>query len=234
MKYLNSGPLDLNAESGEDAVSSTAVLEAQLRAIEERLRELPKAEVCGRSRAEHDISALLMALERKDEAWARARPLVDAFVDAEDWERAVATLGLLFACEQEDSLCALGQGVWMAVTFPIDPELTVAMLQHVVDETPDDSDGAAVAAATAAYVVDLRANGKQKVDLEFFTMQMLGSVARRHSGVHDQQGFSAWMEHLQLTEPDRFLVRLRNVIDVLVQDKWWLDRAAIQARLPVN
>lgn len=234
MKYLNSGPIDLNAESGEEAVTSTASLEAQLAAIEERLRELPQSDRAGRARARYDAAALLLALERKEEAWARGRPLVDAFVEMEDWENAVATLGLLFTCEQEESLAALGQGVWMAVTFPVDPELTVAMLQHIVDETPDDSDGAAVAAATAAYVVDLRAGGKQKDNLEFFAMQLLGSVARRHSDVTGQQEFSAWMERLQLTEPEKFLVRLRNVIDVLVQDNWWFDRAAIQSRLPVN
>jgi len=37
-----------------------------------------------------------------------------------------------------------------------------------------------------------------------------------------------------LDKPDKFLVRLRNVIDVLVQDEWWIDREAIQAELPVN
>ena len=234
MKYLNTGPIDLNAESGEEAVTSTAALEAQLAAVEDRLRELPRSDRAGRSRAQYDAAALLLGLDRKEEAWTRSRPLVDAFVEEEDWEHAVATLELLFACEQEASLAALGQGVWMAVTFPIDPELTVAMLQHIVEETPDDSDGAAVAAATAAYVVDLRASGKQKEDLEFFAMQLLGSVARRHSNVTGQQEFSAWMERLQLTEPEKFLVRLRNVIDVLVQDDWWFDRAALQARLPVN
>ena len=35
------------------------------------------------------------------------------------------------------------------VTFPIDPEITVHLLSHVIDDTPDDADGAAVAAATA-------------------------------------------------------------------------------------
>ena len=33
---------------------------------------------------------------------------------------------ILFQADQESSLAALGQGLWMAVTYPIDPELTVA------------------------------------------------------------------------------------------------------------
>jgi hypothetical protein len=68
----------------------------------------------------------------------------------------------------------------------------------------------------------------------FFATQTLGNVARRHSGVDGQEAFDLWMERLELKEPEKFLVRLRNVVDVLVQDNWWFDRQALQAKLPVN
>jgi hypothetical protein len=150
------------------------------------------------------------------------------------WEDAVQCCDILFQCNQPGSLSALGQGVWLAVTFPIEPELTVAMLQNIVDETPENADGAAVAAATAAYVTDLRAQGKQLEELRFFCMQLLGSVARRHSGIEEQEDFQTWLKKLELNDPSKFLVRLRNVIDVLVQDDWWVDRDAIHAKLPVH
>ena len=140
----------------------------------------------------------------------------------------------LFQAEQEGSLSALGQGIWLAVTLPIDPELSVTMLNHVVEDTPADSDGAAVAATTALFLVDVRAEGQQKDNLKFFAAQMLGNVARRHSQVETQEAFDLWMDRLELREPDKFLPRLRNVVDVLVQDDWWFDREALQAQLPVN
>jgi hypothetical protein len=108
------------------------------------------------------------------------------------------------------------------------------MLQHVVDETPDDADGAAVAAAAGAYIVELRAEGKKKENLAFFANQLLGVVARRHSNVEGQEQFDYWFKKLELDDPSRFLVRLRNVVDVLVQEDWWFDREALQAKLPVN
>jgi hypothetical protein len=108
----------------------------------------------------------------------------------------------------------------------------VAMLQHVVEETPDDSDGGALAAAVARYVVDLRCEGKKHEDLAFFANQLLGNVARRHSNVEDQEQFDFWIERMELNQPDKFLVRMRNVIDILVQDDWWIDRDAIWAKLP--
>jgi hypothetical protein len=116
----------------------------------------------------------------------------------------------------------------------MDPALSATLLHRVVDETPDDSDGAAVAATTAMFLIDLRAEGQQKENLSFFAGQILGNVARRHSQVETQQQFDQWMERLELKEPDKFLPRLRNVVDVLVQDDWWFDREALQAQLAVN
>ena len=33
-------------------------------------------------------------------------------------------------------------------------------------------------------------------------------------------------------QPDKFLVRLRNIVDVLVQEDWWFDRDELRARIP--
>ena len=59
------------------------------------------------------------------------------------------------------SLVALAHGVWLAVTYPIDPQLSINLLDHVIEETPKDSDGAAVAAAAAHYLAELRADWSQ-------------------------------------------------------------------------
>jgi hypothetical protein len=106
-------------------------------------------------------------------------------------------------------------------------------LSHIVDDTPDDSDGAAVAAATAAFIADVRSEaGPDRDRLTFFAQQLLGRVARRHSQIESQDQFDLWIERLELDDPDKFLVRLRNVVDVLVQDQWWFDRDALQAQIP--
>jgi hypothetical protein len=104
----------------------------------------------------------------------------------------------------------------------------------VVDETPPDADGAAVAAVTAHYLVDLRARDPQREHLLLFTNQLLATVARRHSGVDRQESFNRWIEDMELSDPAKFLPRLRNVVDVLVQDEWWFDRDALQAALPAD
>ena len=132
-------------------------------------------------------------------------------------------------------MIALGHGIWLGVTFPIDPEISVNLLSHVIEDTPDDSDGAAVAAATAAFIADVRSDdGPDRERLTFFAQQLLGRVARRHSEVESQEQFDLWIERLELNGPDKFLVRLRNVVDVLVQDQWWFDREALQAEIPAN
>jgi len=234
MKYLGDS-FDLGAESHDEAAPSSAALNAQLSAVQDRLSE-SEIELDSPEWRELALQEgrLLVALERGPDAWQSGRRCFDRFCDARLWAEAIEAARIMFQSGEADALVALGHGVWLAVTFPVDPELSVALLQDIIQETPDDSDGAAVAAAAAAYVVDLRSEGQEHESLSFFANQMLGTVARRHSKIEDQQAFDQWIERLELNDPARFLPRLRNVVDVLVQDDWWIDRAAIQASLPVQ
>ena len=234
MKYLGES-FDLGAESQEESATSSAAFEAQLAAVQDRLNE-SKIELESPEWRELALQEgrLLVALERGPDAWQSGRSCFDRFCKARLWAEAIEAARIMFQSGETDALVALGHGVWLAVTFPVDPELSVALLQDIIEETPDDSDGAAVAAAVAAYVVELRSEGKEHESLSFFTNQLLGAVARRHSGIEDQEAFDQWIERLELHDPARFLPRLRNVVDVLVQDNWWIDREAIQALLPVQ
>ena len=236
MKYLKEDPSISDADSAEDSAQSSVLLEGQLADLRQQLLELPpNYDPLSRADLLLQTGRTLVRLEKNQDAWDAAREAFDTYVAREAWEGAVQACDILFLSDQAESLPALGQGIWLAVTFPVDPELTVAMLQHVIDETPPDSDGAAVAATVAHYIVDLRApEGRERDNLFFYTNQLLASVARRHSNVLDQMAFEKWLKKLELDDPARFLPRLRNVVDVLVQDEWWIDRKAITEKLPVN
>jgi len=233
MKYLNQEHMR-DADSGEDVQESSFVLEARLAELRQHLVEVQDKRSDAAAGLLLEQGRVLIRLEKLPEAWNVAREAFDLYLANENWQGAVEACEVMFATDQPESLAALGQGVWLAVTFPMDPELTVAMLNHIVEETPNDSDGAAVAAVTAHYIVDLRAEGRQRDDLLFFTNNLLATVARRHSQVESQEAFNYWIQKLELGDPAKFLVRLRNVIDVLVQTEWWFDRDALRERLPVN
>lgn len=235
MEYLNENVMIGSSGEGDDLDVSTATIESQLIALEERYKELPKdISLIDKAFIELQMARLMIGLERHEESWSIARQVFDIFIHEQDWEKAVDACDVLFLSEQDNSIIALGHGIWLAVTYPIDPELTVALLQHVIEETPDNSDGAAVAAATAVYITELRADEDKKDNLMFFANQMLGQVSRRHSEIETQEQFESWIEKLELNDPAKFLVRLRNVVDVLVQDDWWVDRDELQKSLPVN
>jgi len=227
---------DTAADSVLNRVAGQAALESHLDALRDLLNDLRRrgAPVTEIADARLQMARALVGLERGKEAWPLGREVLDIFIAHEDFESAADACDVLFQAEQPQSLAALGQGIWLAVTYPIDPDLSVELLTHVIDETPDDADGAAVAATTALFLADMRAEGSQRDNLMFFASQLLGQVARRHSGVDGQEAFDNWMVKLELKEPDKFLVRLRNVVDVLVQDDWWFDREALRARLPLN
>lgn len=225
--------IDLGAESGQDARTSVQAAEGRLNAIRDRIRETT-TDVSSEHRTALllDECELLIELGRSTEAWECAERIFDAGLRQKQWQSVAQACDLMFRSEQPLSLAALGQGIWIAVTFPVDPTVTVSLLEHVITETPDHSDGAAIAAAVAVYVVDLRAEGEKYDHLSVSTRQMLTSVARRHSGVEDQVGLDAWVAALDLDDVNGILGRLRRVIEALVQDNWRIDREAIQAELP--
>ena len=235
LKYIKEDAAVGNADSSEDAKESTGMLERLVADLRGQLAELSAdAEALRRADLLLQLGRTLVRLENREDAWAAAREAFDLYAAERAWEGAAQASDILFLSDQPASLAALGQGIWLAVTYPVDPELSVALLQHVVDETPPDADGAAVAAVTAHYLVDLRAREPQREHLLLYTNQLLATVARRHSDVDGQQAFDRWVEAMELDDPSRFLPRLRNVVDVLVQDDWWFDREAFQAALPVG
>jgi hypothetical protein len=233
MDFLDPGQQpDVIPVSPAQEAAEKARLEGEVAELRQQLAAVPVGEPEQRHQLALELARNLAALERGEEAWPLAREALDHFLEREQWQQAAEACEVLYLADQPQSLAALGQGIWLAVTYPIDPEVTLTLLQHLVDDTPPEADGAAVAAATAAFVADLRATGEKREDLLFFTQQMLGNVARRHSQVESQQQFDYWIEKLELDQPDKFLVRLRNIVDVLVQDDWWFDREELQSRLP--
>lgn len=235
MKYLNIDDHHSEAECSNDAIKSSELLVNRLAELEAELQQLEGLE---RLKPLLDSGYILLDLvDRKADAWKVAKEAFDIALENEKWLQAVEACDVIYQAEQDDAVTALAHGIWLGVTYPIDPELSVAMLQHLVEETPDDSDGAGVAAATACYLVDLRAEGKAREDLQFFTGQLLGQVARRYTnGACDtQELFDIWLDRLELKEPDKFLPRLAMILDVLVPaDQWWFDRDALREKIPAE
>lgn len=227
---------DTAAASLRKDLGQQAQIEGELLELREKLERLPAdAAPLERAALLLEVGRALQRLDRGEDAWPTAHTAFGIFSSEGAWEQAADSCDVLYQTDQPDALIALGHGIWLGVTFPIDPEISVHLLSHVIDDTPDDSDGAAVAAATAAFIADVRSpEGPDKERLSFFAQQLLGRVARRHSEVETQAQFDLWVERLELNDPDKFLIRLRNVVDVLVQDQWWFDRDAIKASIPSN
>jgi hypothetical protein len=218
-----------------DQSESLQEIRQALAAARKRLKAMPEdSDPVDRARALMDVAEPRLGLGQGADAWMHAREAFSVFVDYECWQDAVEAADILYQCDQPDSIVALGQGIWLAVTYPVKAQSTVTLLNHVIDETPDDSDGAAVAAMAAHYIVDLRTEGEEKTSLSFLTTQMIARVAKRHRGIEDQETLNVWIEMLQLNDIPELLKRLATIVDVMVGDKWWFDREELRARLPVH
>ncbi len=214
-------------------VSDTAEYGKQLSTYQKQLALLPaNASAVDRAKLQLEIAALLLALDRKEEAWNPARSAFDTFIENENWQEAVECCNVMFQSDQPASLVALGNGTWLAVTFPVEIETSLAMLMHIIDDTPDSADGAAVTAVAGQYIVDMRANDEQHESLSFLTRNVIVKVAQRHSGVKDQSELENWMQRLELKDPAKFLPRLALVIGSIVEENWWFDRDVLRSKLP--
>ncbi len=198
------------------------------------LKDLPNsASNSERAAIELQIAEAFIGLNKLDDAWQTARPLVELFLNEANYEYAVRTCKTLYQSDHEQSIAALGQGCWLAVTYPIDPAISIEMLHNIVDETPDQSDGAAVAAMAAHYIADKR-GGDEYENLTFLTKQIIAKVAKRHRNIEDEESIKIWIEILELNDTDQLFERLAKIIDVMVDDQWWFSRDELRAKLPVN
>ena len=229
-KYLNKGHDIFDGDDGEDVYANEEQLQARLEYFEGQLSDLSEAApVEERIKILLEIGRIQVERYKGADAWEKAHTAFELAHDAQLWELAVEACDVMFLSEGPESLKALGHAIWLGVTFPIDPEITVAMLQHLVEESPEEADTRAVAAAVAHYITSMRC-GKED-DLTFFALQMLTSVADKHSHIADQSSFDLWRKTLELDKPEVFLKKLSGALDQLVEGEWWVDRDKIRASL---
>lgn len=187
-----------------------------------------------RARLMLNIAECHLGLDQRDLAWEWSRPTVRDFVDNHQWQLAAEACDILYNCHQDDSIIALGNGIWLAVTYPVDANISVNLLHHIVDETPDDSDGAAVAAMLAHYLAEIRAPEAEHANLTFVTGQIVAQVAKRHRGIEDQDTLNTWIKMYQLDDLQELLPRMSLILETITDGKWWYDREKLKAELPVN
>lgn len=228
-KYLNKEQI-FDAEDGEDLYANEEQLVARLEFFEKQLSaQTPDTPVEERINTLLEIARIQVERYKGADAWEKAMMAFDLAKDNELWELATEACDAMFLSEGPDALKALGHALWLGITFPINPEITVAMLQHLVEESPKGADTKAYAAAVAHYIVSIRRGVDD--DLTFFASQMIASVADEHSHVTDQSTFDLWRKTLQLDKPEVFLPKLSSAVEQLVGDTWWIDRDAIRAQL---
>jgi len=185
-----------------------------------------------RAKALLDLANAELGMTQMSDVWNHAKAAFDICIAHEEWQLAVEACDLLYQTELPSSITALGHGVWLSVTYPLEPEYSINMLNYVINETTDDADGAALAAITAHFIVDRRSEGKARDDLKVLTTNMLAKVALRHSKVETQVGLDVWMDKMDLRDPDVFLPRMGMVVGAIIGDgNWWFDKAELQKKL---
>lgn len=221
-----------------EATESRDFLRKELEKKQKQLAQLTlDSAPLDRARLQHDIAEIMLdsgGSGMAEAAWGLAKESFKIYMDQNQIEDAVNALDVLYRTELPAGVVALGHAMWLSVTYPIDPELSIVMMKNLVDDTPEKSDGAAVAAAAAHYIADLRLEGEKRDSVMFLTTNLIAQVAERHSNITDQGQLNFWMDRLELNDPAKFLPKLAQVIDAIVAGDWWFDKDELREKLPVN
>ncbi|NCP96983.1 MAG: hypothetical protein GW783_08125 [Deltaproteobacteria bacterium] len=178
------------------------------------------------------LSKVCTELNKGEEAWEASREAFDLCMACADWQGAARAGEALFLTNEAGALQGLAHAIWLAVTFPIAVKVTHGILERLINEAPHD-DIAAVAAATAHYIADLRGGddeaGQEGRDN---AARIVANVSWSHGGVKDQEAFDIWFRIHNLDDPDTFLPLLASSLDKMTGGDWWYDRDALRARIP--
>ena len=213
----------------DDAAAEGQSAQQQRRLTLEKELRRPDLKGSGRLDAELELSRILLDLGEPEAAFGMAREALDAGIQTERYEASASACQVMYLSEQPESTPALGHGLWLVLACPMDPELTWQMLRHLVEETPDHSDGAAVAAMLAYFLMEKRAVGAERGRLIFLAQQQVAEVARRHRGITDEETIGVWVQMHDLDDVDVLLERMARILDTITPI-WWFDREAMRAR----
>jgi len=160
-----------------EAHESKEFLKAELDKKQLQLAQLTlESDPLERAHLQFDIAEIMLdsgGSGMPEAAWGLAKESFKIYMEADDYEAAVNCCDLLYRADLPGSVVALANGMWLAVTYPIDPEISIVMMHNLIDDTPAKSDGAAVAAVTAHYIADLRLEGEKRDSVMFLTMNSL-------------------------------------------------------------
>ena len=227
------------SESGQtrrldDRLIDAAAAEGQSAQQQRRLtleKELHRPDIKDSERldVQLELARILLDLGESEAAFATAREVLDTGIQAERYEAVASACQVMYLSEQPESTPALGHGLWLALACPMDPELTWQMLRHLVEETPSHSDGAAVAAMLAYFLMEKRAVGEERNRLIFLAQQQVAEVAERHRGITDEETIGTWVQMHDLDDVDVLVERMARILDAITPT-WWFDREAVRAR----
>ncbi len=236
MQYRNPIMTDDSSLKFTAADESREFLAKELKEKQNKLQQLTlDSSQIIRANLQVDIAEIMLEIADAgmvDAAWGYAKESFLIYIEQKKWEDAVHAADILYRTELPAAIAALGNGLWISITYPVDPELSIVMLKNLIDDTPDSSDGAAVAAAVAHYIADLRFDGEKRDSTMFLTSSLLAKVAERHGNVTDQSKMNGWMLKLELNDPEKFLPRMGQVLDAIVDGNWWYDKEELRKQLP--
>ncbi|MBF0622592.1 MAG: hypothetical protein HQL54_11765 [Magnetococcales bacterium] len=166
-----------------------------------------------------------------EENWDLMVNSVRQFTRAKKWDEALDAL--VYLSNQDNNplvFSARAQAAWLALKTPVPVSQVTQFLYKLMITLTATHPAAPAMASLANFMVNNRKDEDPDRPLaEFHVQQMYQHCLDDPNGEATTESFQKWVTENQLDQPDYFIPIVMEVLEELVGDSWWVDRATVEA-----
>ncbi len=150
--------------------------------------------------------------------------MVNVLSSIDDYDRLIITLNHLGSNEDPMAISYLAQALWLTIQIPKDLEATVHLIDDLFDRIPDGDSMEALLGAAALYFCQTLSHPSME-DLNDLSGRIISQAANKQ-GIDNQEDYNNWKNKNRLDEPEYFMGKLYEELELIVGDSWLFDRQA--------
>jgi tetratricopeptide (TPR) repeat protein len=146
---------------------------------------------------------------------------VQAYIDL------AIVLSNLGVSAESNNIVYLAQTVWLSLKIHTPLEDTIQRMVYLYQQVSQGDELQALLATTAQFFCQIHGEGHPQLEeLQQLSSKMLIAAAGAQ-GIETQEAFDAWIIQQQLNNPEFFLPRLSQCLEVIVGDGWLFEREGL-------
>lgn len=163
------------------------------------------------------------------EEWQLSKAAVGRYSKNRQWTEVLDLLSALSKKHKNHEIyMALAQRNWVALKSNAPVTEVVLALFHLLNTLGPSHELAGPIAALAHLMAKHRTPEHPDRELAQAQAQQMFALVLDAVGIVGDEAFAKWVVHNRLDDPNHYVPIVMNLLEVMVGDNWWIDRALLQ------